>query len=143
MHFSERLNLSAGIVWVPKREFVEFRDDESGDIISGNKLRRAPEWTSNVALNYEFPVREIGSFSSRIEYNYRSGYFFTKENTEPFSQDHFGLWNVLLNFESITDRWYAFASARNLTNEDYFNQVFIQSSPGYPDTYEIGFGYRF
>ena len=28
-------------------------------------------------------------------------------------------------------------------DEDYFNHVFFQSSPGYPDTYEIGVGYRF
>ena len=32
---------------------------------------------------------------------------------------------------------------KNLTDEDYFNQVVLQSSPGYPDTYEIGAGIRF
>jgi hypothetical protein len=31
----------------------------------------------------------------------------------------------------------------NLRNVDYFNQVFLQTSPGYPHTYEAGFGYRF
>ena len=41
------------------------------------------------------------------------------------------------------ESWYLFASGRNLTAEDYFNQVFFQSSPGYPDTYEVGAGYRF
>ena len=55
----------------------------------------------------------------------------------------FGLWNVFLRFEPAGDQWYVFASGRNLGNEDYFNQVFLQASPGYPDTYEGGFGYRF
>ena len=48
-----------------------------------------------------------------------------------------------MRFESPNNQWYAFASGRNLTSEDYFHQVFFQSSPGYPDTYEIGAGYRF
>jgi hypothetical protein len=42
------------------------------------------------------------------------------------------LTSVLVNLET--------PSGRNLTDEDYFNQVFLQSSPGYPDTYELGFG---
>jgi hypothetical protein len=40
-------------------------------------------------------------------------------------------------------KWYVFASGRNLTNQDYFNAIFLQSSPGYPDTYEMGVGYHF
>lgn len=58
-------------------------------------------------------------------------------------QDGFALLNVLLNFDPADSRWYLFASGRNLTDEDYFTQVFIQSSPGYPTTYEAGFGLRF
>ena len=54
-----------------------------------------------------------------------------------------GLLNLLLRFEPPGERWYAFASGRNLTNEYYFHQILFQSSPGYPDTYEIGAGYRF
>ena len=51
--------------------------------------------------------------------------------------------NAFVRFEAASGRWYAFASGRNLTDEDYFTQVFIQASPGYPDTYEVGVGYHF
>ena len=81
--------------------------------------------------------------SARVEYNYRSSVFFTKENDPLFEQDGFGLLNLLLRFESPDEQWYAFASGHNLTSEDYFHQVFFQSAAGYPDTYEIGAGYRF
>ena len=99
-------------------------------------------WSAAAAVTYTQPVRQLGDFSARIEYSYRSRYYFTRENTSNFEQDGFGLLNLLLRFES-NDGWYAFASGRNLTSEDYFNQVFLQSNPGYPDTYEIGAGYRF
>jgi iron complex outermembrane receptor protein len=137
---TDRLSVSGGVVWMPKREFVDFNDE--GISYSGKELVRAPEWATSAAVTYELPVGDLGGLSARIEYNYRSSYFFTRENDPDFEQDGFGLLNVLLRFESH-DGWYAFASGRNLTNEDYFHQIFFQSSPGYPDTYEIGVGYRF
>jgi len=140
---NERLFFSAGVVWLPKREFVEYRNDRTGDTLSGNKLARAPEWTVTTAIGYEHPLADAGRFSARLEYNYRSGLFYTTDNNPLFAQDHFALVNLYLRFEPQDAKWYVFASGRNLGNEDYFNQVFLQSSPGFPDTYEAGFGYRF
>jgi iron complex outermembrane recepter protein len=140
---SDGLAISGGAVWMPKREFVEFRNDQSGDMLSGNKLVRAPEWTATGAITYEHQLRSLGTLSGRVEYNYRSSHFYTKENEPQFAQDGFGLLNVLVKFEAASRKWYVFASGRNLTREDYFNQVFLQSSPGYPDTYEVGAGCRF
>jgi iron complex outermembrane recepter protein len=143
LEISDLLTVSGGVVWIPMREFVEFTEDQSGEMFSGNKLVRAPEWAASAAITYEQPLRDLGRLSARLEYSYRSSYFFTKENDPVFAQDGFALLNVLMRFESADNRWYAFASGRNLTNEDYFHQVFFQSSPGYPDTYEAGVGYRF
>ena len=140
---SERFYVSAGAVWLPKREFVDFDDNSTGESLTGNELVRAPEWTVTGAIDYEHPLLDLGALSARLEYNYRSGYFYTPDNVPEFSQDSFGLLNLFLRFEAANERWYLFASGRNLTGEDYFNQVFFQSSPGYPDTYEVGAGYRF
>ena len=122
---------------------MEFTNLRTGDTLSGNKLILAPEWSTTTAIEYVSPFIRTGRLSVRLEYNYRSQYFSTKENDPAFSQDGFGLLNLFLRFESGDGAWYAFASGRNLTDEDYYNQVFLQSSPGYPDTYEVGFGYRF
>jgi len=140
---SDRLTLSGGVVWLPKREFTEYRNDQSGDILSGNKLSRSPKWTVSTAVDYDQPLQGIGVLSARIEYNYRSDFYYTIENTALFSQSAFGLLNLFLRFEPPSEKWYVFASGRNLGDERYFNQVFIQASPGEPDTYEAGFGYRF
>lgn len=139
----ERLTVSGGVVWIPKREFVEFDSAITGDAYSGNKLSRAPEWTATAALEYEYLWQDRGSVSWRIEYNYRSDFYFTPGNEPRFAQDGFGLLNALVKFEPASAKWYVFASGRNLTHQDYFNAIFLQSSPGYPDTYEVGIGFRF
>jgi iron complex outermembrane receptor protein len=139
---TERLTLSGGIVWLPKREFVEYRNDRTGDTISGNDLARAPEWTATAVLEYGRTLRSNQQYSARLEYNYRSSFFYTIDNKRQFSQDDFGLLNLFLRYEPAGGRWHVFASGRNLGDEDYFNAVFLQASPGYPDTYEVGFGYR-
>lgn len=139
---TERLTLSGGIVWLPKREFVEYRNDRTGDTLSGNDLARAPEWTATAVLEYGRTLRSNEQYSARLEYNYRSSFFYTIDNNRQFSQDDFGLLNLFLRYEPAGGRWHVFASGRNLGDEDYFNAVFLQASPGYPDTYEVGFGYR-
>jgi iron complex outermembrane receptor protein len=140
---SDRFNISGGVVWLPKREFVEYRNDRDGDTLSGNDVTRAPEWTAVVAMDYEHPLRNRGILAARLEYNYRSDFFYTTDNDPQFSQDGFGMLNLFLRYEAASEKWYLFASGRNLGNADYYNQVFLQASPGYPDTYEAGIGYRF
>lgn len=143
LQMAEQLGLSGGLVWLPKREFVDYTSPRTGQDLSGNELSRAPEWSGIVSLHYRTPLAGRGELSARLEYAYRGKYYYTKENIESQSQAAHGLLNLLLRFEPIEGNWYAFASGRNLTDEDYFHQVFIQSTPGYPDTYEVGLGFRF
>ncbi|MGA8205249.1 MAG: TonB-dependent receptor [Woeseiaceae bacterium] len=137
------LAVAGGAVWLPRREFVDYRNDLTGDVLSGNDLARAPEWSLSAALDYGYPLPRGARLSVRLEYNYRSGYFYTVDNNPNFAQDAFGLVNLFLRFVPASDTWYLFASGRNLADEAYFNQVFIQASPGFPRTVEAGFGYRF
>jgi len=143
VQLANRIAVSGGLVWLPQREFVDYRNDRNGDTLSGNKLVRAPEWTSTTALEYEQPLPGGATLLARIEYNYRSGFFYTTDNDSLFSLDAFGLLNLYLSYEPAGGNWYAFAAGRNLGDTDYFNQVFIQASPGYPATWEAGFGFRF
>ena len=140
-HVSERFSVAAAAVWLPKAEFVRYEGTD--EVLTGNALVRSPEWTATTSMTYEFPVGAFGAVSASVEYAFRSDYFYTAENLARYWQDSFGLLNLFFRFESADESWYAFASGRNLTNEDYFTQVFFQSSPGYPDTYEVGAGFRF
>lgn len=85
----------------------------------------------------------IGDLAAELGYSYRSAFFFTSENDPLVAHGAFGLLNLFVRLEPRSDRWYLFASARNLLDEEYFTQVFIQSSPGRPPNYEAGIGLRF
>jgi iron complex outermembrane receptor protein len=145
LQVSDRLSVSAAFVWLPKREYGEYIVDEGRDL-SGQDLPRAPEWSVLASLAYRWPLAQRGEFTGRVEYSYRSGYFFTyDELPDPgqLSQGPYGLLNLYLGFEPANAHWYAFASGHNLTDEAYFHQVYIQSAPGYPRSYEVGVGLRF
>ena len=143
VHLGERLTVSGGVVWMPKREFVDYRNDLTGDTLSGNLLTRAPEWTATFALDWNWPLKRAGKASVRLEHSYRSSFFYTTDNNPQFATSGFSLTNLYARFESADGRMYVFASGRNLGDVDYFTQVFLQASPGYPDTWEAGFGARF
>ena len=143
---TDRLTFTAAFVWLPKREYVEYVVSEDGQDLSGYELPRAPEWSVIGSLAYRWPLAHHGELSGRVEYSYRSEFVFTHEDLPPGaqrSQGSYGLLNVYLRFEPERANWYAFAAGRNLTDEDYFHQVYIQAAPGYPDTYEVGVGVRF
>lgn len=139
----ERSRLHAGAVWLPRREYVEFTDSLTGADLSGNRLSRAPGLAATVAIDHRRPLGRLGTAWLRAEYSYRSDYFFTKENERWNAQPGFGLLNLYLRLDSPENRAYVFAAARNLGDTDYFHQVFLQSAPGDPRTFEAGAGLRF
>ncbi len=136
-----RLTFSGKLVWLPRREFVEFID-AAGNSLAGNEIGRASEWSASASISYRHPIAGLGEIGADVDYNYRSEFFFTKENVPVQFQGDFGLLNLNLRFDSSRRGWYVFASARNLLDADYFTQVFLQSAPGYPARYEVGFGWR-
>ena len=143
LRLSPRLSLDLGVVWLPRRNFVDYTTLASNDTLSANKLSGAPEWSRSASIEYSVPVRELGNFRLRVDYNSRSQFFFTSDNDSVLAQEGFGLLNLFLRFDSARERWYVLTSVRNATNTDYFTQAHIQSNPGYPRTYEAGFGLRF
>lgn len=122
---------------------MDYVVNEDSRDLSGNKLPRAPEWSAVGSISYRWPLAQYGELTGRLEYSYRSEFFYTQDNRATEKQEAYGLLNLYLGFEPQRGDWYAFATGRNLTDEDYFHQVFIQSAPGYPDTYEVGIGVRF
>ena len=138
---ADHLTFTGNVIWLPRREFVEFIDAR-GNLLSGNEISRASEWSASASIGYRIPIAGIGELGADVDYNYRSEFFFSKENDPVEYQRDFGLLNVNVRFDSSHGGWYVFATARNLLDTDYFTQIFLQSSPGYPARYEVGFGWR-
>lgn len=141
LRLGDHVTILGAFVWLPRREFIEFVDN-FGNSLAGNYLTRASEWSASASIDYRMPLSNIGEFSASLDYDYRTAFYFTKENVPFQYQEDFGLLNLGLRFESARGGWYAFASARNLLDEDYFTQIFLQSAPGYPARYEAGIGWR-
>ena len=140
---TDRVTVTASTVWMPKRDFVEYTSAVTGDTLSGNSVNRAPELSASLSVAFRAPIGGLGELSVLADYDYRSEYFFTRTNIPEEAQVAFGLLNLFLRLEPTNASWYAFASARNVLDTDYFNQVFLQSSVGPPANYELGFGLRF
>lgn len=100
------------------------------------------EWSASASIDWRLPLAGSGELATTLDYDYRTSFYFTKDNAWYASQRAFGLLNLGIRYESARGGWYAFASARNLLDEDYFTQIFLQSAPGYPTRYEVGFGWR-
>ncbi len=135
--------VSGAVVWLPEREFVDFTPTVGNAPLDGNVLTRAPEWSATAAIEYVSPPLAGGNLSARLDFSYRSETFYTKENLPSHSQGAFGVLDLFLRYESRQQHWYLFASARNMLDEAYFDQVFIQTSPGRPPSWEVGFGVRY
>ena len=142
VRLNERLALSIGVVWLAGREYDDYADASTGEDFSGKRLVRAPELSGSIAFEFEQPTAVRGTLTARLGVDYRSAYYFTPDNDPQFAQDGFALVNARVQFEVLDGRWRVYGVARNLLDEDYFNQVFFQSSPGLPATFEIGAGIR-
>lgn len=137
------LALSGAFVWLPKAEFARYVDALTGALLTGNRVSRAPVWSASASARHRTSVPGLGSLSVSVEYNYRSRFYFSKENDPLLAQRGYGLLNVGLRLEPSAGRWYGFASARNVLGQEYFDQILLQSSPGEPARYEVGAGWRF
>jgi iron complex outermembrane receptor protein len=137
---TDRWTFTGGLVWLTQREFVEFAT-ASGASLSGNKISSAPEWSIAVSIGHRATVAARMELSADLDYRYRSELFFTKENEAASHQDGFGLLDLTVRFAVPSEGWAVFAVARNVRDARYFNQALIQSAPGYPARYEVGFAW--
>lgn len=121
------------------------------DIAVGNRLPRAPKFSSAAAADYALPIGS-GELSLRAEYNYKSAHYLNLQNT--LRQDGVGLVNLSARYDSQPDTgWYLFGNLRNLTGEKYLVSGGVpttagprflgQARPGEPFTFEVGAGLRF
>lgn len=87
---------------------------------SGNTMQRAPEWETNVGIQYETTLAD-GTFRAIGNYYYTSEFFLDPANQ--FEQDAYGLLNATVSWTTPNDRLTFAIFGTNLTDEDYRTQV--------------------
>ena len=78
---SDRWFFVGGVVWLRQARIRRVRQRlDWRHRWSGNELVRSPEWSATAAIEYEQTLRDLRGLTARIEYNYRSGFFYTPDN---------------------------------------------------------------
>lgn len=133
---AEGLSIGVNIGYLDA-EYDEYLD--SGPILDGPNagelgvidksdflLRRAPKWTLQADINYEYELTSDSSIIFAADYAFKDDYSIvantvTINNPNPGLINAFGLLNASVSYQ--TERYKLSAFGRNLTGADYFQHV--------------------
>jgi outer membrane receptor protein involved in Fe transport len=86
--------------------------------LGGKPLARAPDWTSQIGVNYDVPVHNDWSLGILVNGRYSSGYF-TGTNNNPYGwQNQYEALDATLRL--YNDKWDISLVGRNLTDTIYY-----------------------
>jgi iron complex outermembrane recepter protein len=131
---------------------AEFTDsfEVDGDDLNGNRMRRTPEHSLNLAATYDWET-ESGYWSARLDYQYQDEYFFDNSNDPLTRVDSETTLNASVQLASLDDTWSVQLWGKNLTDEQniasttvyaaWDNTVF--SSYKAPRTFGVSVTYQF
>lgn len=148
------LDFNLGLLDAEYDEFVgqAFEDTDQFTDNSNLDLRRAPDVTYTVALNYDQELT-VGRLRGRVAYNWRDDYEGSVTNFPGTQIDSFGLLDASLTYSR--DNWSVGIFGRNLTDEDEYSHNFVVApfttgaalwtfaSPRPPRTFGVEFTYNF
>ncbi|MEM6913317.1 MAG: TonB-dependent receptor, partial [Pseudomonadota bacterium] len=127
---SDRFSVFGTLAWLDAT-YDEFSFEQDGTLVdfSGNRLNRAPEWTSSLGAEYEVPVGTFGYLVPRVEWQYVSEIFHNEQNVQPFGSDSFHLVNVRLRLEPNDQDWAIEGFVENVASEQYREHSFLGILP--------------
>ncbi len=97
---------------------------------SGHPLRRAPEWSGSLGLNYDTPLSGAVRFKANLIASFSDEYMANGENNPWGVQDDFVLFNAGIGIYADNGSWALDLMSRNLTDEDVALTMFDNSRSG-------------
>jgi iron complex outermembrane receptor protein len=118
--------------------------------VRGYSLLRSPDESAYVGLRYERRLTSGALLPIRIDYSYKSGYYFdfsAVAETEWLRQEAYSVLNARAAYASRDDRWEIGVWGTNLTDASYYEDAVLTSSSSRvsyadPRTYGIDFRLR-
>ena len=121
--------------------------------LAGNRLPRAPDFSSFVAARYETAVTDALDGFVRAEWQYTGDQFFSVFNRPSIAQSGYSLFNASAGITSVDDGWSVRVWGRNIFDKEYFSNLFEsgvldnvvvpQGFVGPPATYGITVGFEY
>lgn len=87
---------------------------------SGNTTARSPDNTFSLIGQWNQPISNLGELVFRVDYNYQSKVYFSRENLEEVAQAGYGILNLYAGLENLlNDRLTIALVGHNLIDEAY------------------------
>ena len=142
-------DINAGIALL-ETEFKKFINASGADA-SGNSLKRSPKLSTNLTVQYTFPINEVGYFILRAEHQYQSKIYFTETNESVLSEGGFHNINARAGYETENGRFSIAVFGKNLMDEETINfAIDLRNQLGtvnrifnHPRTYGVELTYHF
>jgi iron complex outermembrane receptor protein len=120
----KNLDLSAAF-GLTEAEFDRFTDPSSGTKFDGNDVNFVPEFTANLAAQYQFPA----NIYARVEHQAVGRYFLDEANSA--KQSAYGLFNARIGYRH--DHFEIYVFGKNLFDKEYVNNALDLRSTFQPD----------
>jgi iron complex outermembrane recepter protein len=101
---------------------------------TGNPLTNSPETAGNISAAYEVGLGPVTGFA-QASYVYRSETSFSAAGDPNLRQDAYGLLGARFGVRAADDRWSLSVFGRNLTDENFVNNIIPQPVLGAPGVY--------
>ena len=119
--------LGASVLDTKYKDFTSaFGSNAGGPIVtdlSGNELINAPDLKLSSSVNYNQSLANGATLAFTGQVSYQSKVFFSKENESLMSQDGYALVDARLAYASPNGSWEIAGVARNLFDEEYFQNT--------------------
>lgn len=104
--------------------------DVSGGPGPSSKPPYVPKWEVNLGAQYSYSFDDLGTLTTRLDWNYRSSIFFDANNLDLLRQPGYGLLSANITWFSSDDKWQASLRLTNLTDQVYYINKFDDITGG-------------
>jgi iron complex outermembrane recepter protein len=114
--------------------------------LKGNTLRRSPENTAYIALQYDWEMGDMPT-SARLSWRYQDEFFYENENYDITTVDSQYTIDASARLTSASGSWEAMIWGKNLSDEDIVSSVTefrnLYTTYGEPRTYGVSLSWNF
>jgi iron complex outermembrane receptor protein len=103
-----------------------------------SKFVNAPEWSTNLGMQYTHYRSNGAELTTRVDWSYRSEVYEDAYNYPFLVQDDLHLLNASVNYVSASDQWELSLFGKNITDERYFVSGFTNGLVQQTGTVNLG-----
>tara|TARA_R110002049_G_scaffold22455_16_gene80528 strand:+ start:7748 stop:10153 length:2406 start_codon:yes stop_codon:yes gene_type:complete len=127
-------------------------NDPGGQDLGGDDLLFAPKWSSNLSLQYVYPLANGLQIMTSVDMNYSDDYYSALDLDPNTQHDSYTRWNARIALSGNDDQWSVALLGKNLSDETthvWKNDVPVASSSSYfaiperPRSVAVQVRYRF